>query len=649
GGAAAPVARVRIVEPREAALLATREVEVTASVEGGVETDRPTFSGGPPGGPASPGSFRGISGGSDVRAATGTVTLPEGAAEVLVSFPGAEEARVRVRVDTTPPALVPDSGPGEESPTREAAIRISGSVADASEVSVAVAGSPTPVSGGRFEADAALREGRNELVVVARDAAGHETRRTVERWRDSRPPAIRAIPPAPLEWRAGLAAWIAVEADEPLAAVEAGGLPGEVSGIRGSVQVPVAGPGEHRFRVVARDRAGNEATAEVAIEVRAPASTGRTGTDRGPDPEEALAEDLRRAEGHADRTAAIASLRAFLARGPPPGLAKRARARLEALEADAAREASASRSTERLSAAESAAAIARDWREKALVWTRFLREEPGNGAARSRLAAVLPAGLRPGEVPGEFVAEADGAVLLLVPGGKARLGSKGGYPEERPPHEADLSPFLLDRECVTVARYARFLEVLRSAKEPHATCHPGEAPGRDHAPDRWREQQRKGDLPVVGVDWFDAFAYAHWVGRELPTEAQWERAASYDPGEATRTYPWGEAAPEGGRANFLAAGRRAPFPAATFVAGASALGILDLSGNVSEWCLDWYDPTFYGRPECHAPDPLNRKPSRSRTVRGGSFQSEPLRLRCASREGLGPHVRSPAVGFRCAK
>ena len=103
------------------------------------------------------------------------------------------------------------------------------------------------------------------------------------------------------------------------------------------------------------------------------------------------------------------------------------------------------------------------------------------------------------------------------------------------------------------------------------------------------------DLPATNIIWHDAAAYCGWVGRRLPTEAEWERAARGPSGFA---YPWGQDRPSPRSARFAADG---PVGVYGLPADTSPEGALHLSGNVAEWVADWYDPQYYARSQSSNP------------------------------------------------
>jgi formylglycine-generating enzyme required for sulfatase activity len=230
----------------------------------------------------------------------------------------------------------------------------------------------------------------------------------------------------------------------------------------------------------------------------------------------------------------------------------------------------------------------------------------------------------------------EGAPMALIPAGKFWMGSpdREGDKDEHPRHQVMLDALYMDKFDVTVARYANFMRATNRSK-----------------PDYWKQvdSSKHGNFPVVGVDWRDAEAYCRWVGKRLPTEAEWEKAAR---GTDGRTYPWGNEPPTAKLANFgkgftsnVYDERLAPVD--SYEAGKSPYELHHMAGNVWEWTADWYDENFYGKsPEQNPNGPSGGE---SRVLRGGSWFNVPGLLRSANRLRDTPSARNDDIGFRCAQ
>jgi len=311
----------------------------------------------------------------------------------------------------------------------------------------------------------------------------------------------------------------------------------------------------------------------------------------------------------------------------------------------------------------------------------------------------------PGTRPaGELHHDKDGSIMIAVPAATFTMGTSDHHPDlparppgqkplrpfqvflaradsawrhaDEAPREVSVDPYAIDRFEVTNAQYRRFLTWL-SERGDHGLCPPDEPPRKDHTPRYWKAFNpllnnpsyartapfsdatfTRDEAPVVGVDWYDAYAYAAWAGKRLPTEAEWELAAR---GTDGRRWPWGMEW-EWGLANIGGEKKGVDIPAArwqeefygshyersmsvekdgyiypapvgSFPRGRSPYGLDDMAGNVAEWTADLYAPSAPGK----------------RTVRGGSSRSYPSGVRTTAREGREPLYRTFTLGFRCAK
>jgi iron(II)-dependent oxidoreductase len=232
---------------------------------------------------------------------------------------------------------------------------------------------------------------------------------------------------------------------------------------------------------------------------------------------------------------------------------------------------------------------------------------------------------------------------------------------ETPAHTVTMPNYYMDVTPVTHAEYARFIAETPQQAVPTGT-HPLAQP---HA---WDEKRRQPPdavrhHPVVLVDWHSAAAYAQWAGKALPSEEQWEKGAR---GHDGRLYPWGNTwdwqrcnsaeRHHGGDFkkvqewwdwwNPIKDAKTSPgiftSPVGSYPLGASPYGLLDMAGNVYEWCDAWYDA--YANSQAQHDD-FGRK---YRVVRGGSWGNNRNDVRCAARNRNTPDYRNYYVGFRCA-
>jgi formylglycine-generating enzyme required for sulfatase activity len=202
---------------------------------------------------------------------------------------------------------------------------------------------------------------------------------------------------------------------------------------------------------------------------------------------------------------------------------------------------------------------------------------------------------------------------------------------EKPNDRIRVQPFKIDRYEVTNAEYGKFLEHVAEHGD-RALRHADQPSDQDHTPLHWNDSKYNGpDQPVVGVDWFDAYAYARWVGKRLPTSAEWEQAAR---GSTKRLYPWGDA----WNRSLCACGENplvaAPAPVNAYPGDVSPLGVVGLGGNVSEWTST--------ASIAHAEHWI---------VRGGNWAEEcqGYGLTYVKPLSAGRNARDHEIGFRCAQ
>jgi gamma-glutamyl hercynylcysteine S-oxide synthase len=266
----------------------------------------------------------------------------------------------------------------------------------------------------------------------------------------------------------------------------------------------------------------------------------------------------------------------------------------------------------------------------------------------------LPESLRPPEAE------------VLVEGGPFVMGTDEepwAYDNERRAHEVDLPPFWIDTVPVTNGAYLDFVEAGGYADRRHWS-EEGWA-WRNEAelehPQFWqrdvsqwtrvrfgRREPLPDAEPVQHVCWYEADAFARWAGKRLPTEAEWEKAATWDPVGEKRSFPWGDEQPGGDHAN-LGQRRFGPAPSGSFPAGESPWGCRQLLGDVWEWTSSDFTPYpgFEAFPYREYSEVFFG--SEYKVLRGGSWATHPVVARPTFRNWDFPIRRQIFAGFRCAR
>jgi eukaryotic-like serine/threonine-protein kinase len=207
------------------------------------------------------------------------------------------------------------------------------------------------------------------------------------------------------------------------------------------------------------------------------------------------------------------------------------------------------------------------------------------------------------------------------------------FTNAEPPHQVYLDAFYMDIYEVTNVRYAACVEAGDCTSPIKSTSYTRSSYYGDSQYDNY---------PVVHVDWDQARTYCKWRGGNLPTEAQWEKAAR---GTDGRTYPWGEGI-SCDQANYSGC-KGSTTEVGSYESGKSPYGMYNMADNVWEWVNDWYDENYYASSPYS--NPLGPNSGQDRVVRGGSWSSSEEALRTSSRDWLPPGNASGSFGFRCVR
>jgi iron(II)-dependent oxidoreductase len=256
--------------------------------------------------------------------------------------------------------------------------------------------------------------------------------------------------------------------------------------------------------------------------------------------------------------------------------------------------------------------------------------------------------------------------MVKIPGGTFMMGSNDlhGYDNEKNEHLVEVALFEMDRTSVTAFQWTLFMK--DGGYRRKELWSPEGWAWREAVsvgkPEYWHNAEGKwayyGPLglralhpeePVSSLSWYEADAYARWVGKRLPTEAEWELAAAYDPATGnSRRFPWGDQAPDAVRAHH-ALQSWSPQPVGALPQGATVFGLLDMAGNVWEWTSSPFlpYPDFQAYPyDGYSKDHMDGK---HYVCRGGSWATAGTILRCSFRNWYVPTYRQGFLGMRCAR
>jgi formylglycine-generating enzyme len=220
--------------------------------------------------------------------------------------------------------------------------------------------------------------------------------------------------------------------------------------------------------------------------------------------------------------------------------------------------------------------------------------------------------------------------------------------DEKPKHKVYIDSYWIDKYEVTNGQYCKFLnDKGKDEGDGQKWLHPGDKKGEGKIKKigaKYIVVTGYENYPVTFVTWYGASSYAGWAGKRLPTEAEWEKAAR---GTDGRVYPWGNDWNKDKCANQESSSGRESKSAASYPGGTSPYGVMDMAGNVMEWCADWYG--LYSISEGTIKNPKGPFYSYTKVVKGGSWDDNYWVCRCAFRGNYSPDDYDNDIGFRCVK
>ena len=246
----------------------------------------------------------------------------------------------------------------------------------------------------------------------------------------------------------------------------------------------------------------------------------------------------------------------------------------------------------------------------------------------------------------------DNAEMIFIEGGAFLMGCDNWHADEKPVHKVYVDDFYMDKYEVTNKQYCKFLNRKGNQIEDDSTwlnikdnkCHIVIKNGY------YESVKGYSNHPVTGVTWYGARAYTNWVGKRLPTEAEWEYACSGGNKSKGYIYSGSNNVDEVAYYRYTSGGRSDINTCPTCPIGtkkANELGIYDMSGNVWEWCADWYSKDYYSKSVYKNPD--GPSSGKLRVIRGDSWYGNHSGPRCTLRVCQYPNSTTLSTGFRCVR
>ncbi|MDI6739896.1 MAG: SUMF1/EgtB/PvdO family nonheme iron enzyme [Candidatus Edwardsbacteria bacterium] len=284
-----------------------------------------------------------------------------------------------------------------------------------------------------------------------------------------------------------------------------------------------------------------------------------------------------------------------------------------------------------------------------------------NVSIKGYISKTISVTVTPDNTTTANISLADNATIIewiTITAGNFTMGSLPGDPyartDEQPQHTVYLNTYQISKYEVTNAQYKAFMDAGGYTNPAYWTTD-GWAWRTTNSitePYWWTSGSYNSgpgfpNHPVVGISWYEADAFSHWVGGSLPTEAQWEKAARWTD---TRYYPWGNTW-DASKCNswFNTAPDTFAYssPVGFFSSGVSYYGVYDMAGNVWEWVNDWYQSDYYS--VTPSSNPTGPTTDTYRVLRGGSFNGAADGCRVVSRNFNAPDLRLSYYGYRVSQ